>query len=204
MRAVTALPILAALCGIGACSQSVTLVEPFPAPLVEPLALDVAVHYPVEFSTFVHRETSGGRDWAINLGTSNERMFNAVFAGLFARMQQVSSVAAAPQEMPGLDAIVSVGVDAFEFALPHQSAADQYAVWIRYTLTVYDARGAELLRWSVSAYGQSGTEGLSDRESMQRAILLALRDAEAAIALGFPQQQAIRTGLLGEAASDAS
>jgi hypothetical protein len=39
---------------------------------------------------------------------------------------------------------------------------------------------------------------------MQRAILLALRDAEAAIALGFPQQQAIRTGLLGEAASDAS
>jgi hypothetical protein len=89
-------------------------------------------------------------------------------------------------------------VDAFEFSLPSQAATDQYAVWIRYNLEVYGADGQLIHRWPVTAYGQSGTGGLSDEEAMERAIVLAMRDAAATIAVDFARQAKIREKLLHE------
>lgn len=185
---------------ISACSGSVVVEETFPKPLVEKLPLRVAIHYPPTFTDFQHSEkTAGDRDWTIRLGTANVRMFDAVLTSLFEVTQRVSSVDSAVIEMPDLDAVISPVVDAFEFSLPSQSATDQYAVWIRYNLDVYSSDGSLVVRWPVSAYGQSGTRGLTDRESMQRAIVFALRDAEAAIAVGFANQPQIRERLLEKA-----
>ncbi len=179
------------------CSGSVTVEETFPLPVVEPLPLRVALYYPPALTEFVYSEKiSGDREWTVQLGTANARMFNAVFSGLFPVTQRVSGIDTAPQEMPGLDAVLVPAVDAFEFSSPSQSATDQYAVWIRYNLDVYDGEGQLVVRWPVSAYGQSGTSGLSGEESMERATVLALRDAAAAIAVGFANQRAIREKLL--------
>jgi len=186
-----------------ACSGSVSVAEDFPRPLVEPLPLHVAVHYPTELREYVYKEdATADRDWTVHLGSANVHMFDAVFSGVFSEMQHVSSIEAAATEMPGLELIVSPSVDAFEFSLPSQSATDQYAVWIRYNLDVYGRDGQLILRWPVAAYGQSGTGGLSDEASMERATVLALRDASAAIATGFAQQPRIRELLEGEEESD--
>jgi hypothetical protein len=185
-----------AIAGSG-CSGTVVVEDTFPAPLVEKLPLRVAVHYPASLTDFAYTEKTGSdREWTVRLGLANVRMFDAVFAGLFPEMQRVSEVSAAATEMPGHQAVVSPSVDAFEFSLPSQSSTDQYAVWIRYNLDVYDRQGSRVLRWPVSAYGQSGTGGLSDEESMERATVLALRDAAAAIAVGFARQPGIREKLL--------
>ncbi len=181
----------------GGCSGEVLVEEAFPQPLVEPIPLRVALHYPPALTEFAYsEEISGDREWTVQLGTANVRMFDAVFSSLFPVTQHVSGVEAAAQEMPALDAVIVPVIDAFEFSLPSQSATDQYAVWIRYNLDIYDPAGELVLRWPISAYGQSGTSGLSDEESMERATVLALRDAAAAIAVGFGQQAAIREKLL--------
>lgn len=190
---------------VSACSGSVVVEEAFPRPLVDKLPLRVAIHYPPNLTDFQFSEkTAGDRDWTIRLGTANVRMFDAVLTALFEVTQRVSSIDSALVEMPNLDALISPDVDAFEVSLPSQSATDQYAVWIRYNLDVYSGDGRLLVRWPVSAYGQSGTRGLTDRESMQRAIVFALRDAEAAIAVGFASQPQIRARLLEKAADDGS
>jgi hypothetical protein len=131
-------------------------------------------------------------------------MFDSVFNGLFAETRRVSGIATAAAEMPGLNAIVAPAVDAFEFSLPSQSATDQYAVWIRYNLDVYGPDGQLIVRWPITAYGQSGTGGFSDEESMERAAVLALRDAAATIATSFSRQPKIRESLLKESPQDGS
>jgi len=186
-----------------ACNGSVLVAEEFPTPLVEKVPLRVAVHYAPALREYVYKEDANAdRDWTVQLGEANVRMFDSVFAGLFSRMQRVSSVAGAVDEMPELQIIIAPTVDAFEYSLPSQSATDQYAVWIRYNLDVYGRDGQLIAHWPVAAYGQSGTGGLSDEASMERATVLALRDASATIAMGFSQQPKIRELLGKEQATD--
>ena len=203
IRIACAAAALAVLCS--ACSSDVTVRQAFPSPLVERIPLRVAVHYAPELTNYVYKEEAAkDRDWTVQLGEANVLMFDSVFGGLFSETRRVSSVGAAAAEMPGLDAVVAPTIDAFEFSLPSQSATDQYAVWIRYNLDVYAPDGQLIVRWPVSAYGQSGTGGLSNEESMARATVLALRDAAATIATGFSRQQNIRDALLKEQPRDGS
>ena len=189
---------------ISGCAASVSIEETFPAPLVEPLPLRIAVHYPPGLVDFVYRENADTeRDWTVQLGKANVRMFESVFSGLFQETHRVSDIQAAAQEMPAFDGIVSPAVDAFEFSLPSQAATDQYAVWIRYNLDVYGPDGQLIVRWPVTAYGQSGIGGFSDEESMERAIIFAMRDAAATIAVSFARQPMIRQRLLHEETTDA-
>jgi hypothetical protein len=194
---------LALLAGTG-CSGSVTVPERFPIPLVDPLPVRVAVHYSPTLTQFVFKEDAAAeRDWTIQLGAANVQMFEALFHGMFAVTQRVSSVHDAATEMPQVEAIIDPVVDTFEFSSPSQSATDQFAVWIRYNLDVYRPDGQLILRWPVAAYGQSGTGGMSDEQSMERATVLALRDAAATIAVNFAKQPKIREVLLKENQPDA-
>lgn len=187
------------LLAVAGCSESLTVEEAFPLPLIERLPLRVALYYPPALQEYVHTETSEADiDWTIRIGSANTRMFDAVFASLFIVTQQVSARELAASEMPGHDAVISPAIETMELALPSVSGNDYYAVWIRYVLDVYDRDGKLIVRWPVSAYGQSGASGQSDRQAMQRAVLLALRDAEASIAIGFDRQPVIRERLLRE------
>jgi len=62
-------------------------------------------------------------------------------------------------------------------------ASDAFAVWIRYRIEVYDSAGNSASAWTVSAYGKSQKEGLGGSRSLQRAAVLAMRDAAALILL---------------------
>lgn len=183
----------------GGCTSSVTVSGEFPPPLIEPLPLRVALYYPPELADYVYSESSeADMEWTLRLGSANVRMFDAVFRALFTSTQQVTSVATASAELPGLDAIISPSVDTLEISLPSQSRTDQYAVWIRYNLDVHAPDGQLVVRWPVSAYGQSDSGGLTGEKPMERAALLAMRDAEATIAVEFAQQPKIRETLLKE------
>lgn len=185
------------------CSGSVQVQHAFPAPLVEQLPLRVAVWYPPGLSDFTyHEEDAAQQEWTVRLGTANLRMFNAVFAALFREVVHAGSLDEARALQPPVDAILSPAVDAFELSSPALSGTDQFAVWIRYNLDVLAPDGTLIVRWPIAAYGQAGTGGMSDAESMERATVLALRDAAAAIAVGFARQPKVREVLLRESTSD--
>jgi hypothetical protein len=187
----------------GCSNEPVVIEQPFPEPVVERLPVHVALYYSPALSEYTHKEpATTERDWTVQLGHANVRMFDSVFSGMFLTTRHVTAIDAAVQEMPNLDAIVSPAVDAFELSMPGQTAKDQYAVWIRYTIDVYGPDGKLIVKWPVAAYGQSGTGGLSDEQAMKRATLLALRDAAAAIAVTFSRQPDIREKLLKQAATN--
>ena len=67
----------------------------------------------------------------------------------------------------------------FEFSVPNQSKTEAFAVWIRYRIRVFDDEGDQVANWPVSAYGKSETSSVSDAQALQRAAVLAMRDAAA-------------------------
>lgn len=163
------------------CASNVTVDEPtIPAPHIEKLPMDVALRIPEEFQHFVHEEDVLGRDkWTIDLGRANATFFEQLFRYMFDNV-----IVLGPDDDAldyQFDALVEPVIEGFEFSVPNQSKTDAFAVWIRYRMQIFDRVGTNASTWTVSAYGKSQKEGLGGSKSLQRAAVLAMRDAAALI-----------------------
>ena len=151
-----------------------------PAPRVEKIPVDVALRIPEEFNDFVHEENILGREsWSIDLGASNAAFFRQLFGYLFENLTVIGPDDDAKNYQ--FDALIEPSIDGFEFSVPNQSKTETFAVWIRYRLRIFDRAGNNASSWTVSAYGKSQKEGLSGGPALERAALLAMRDAAALI-----------------------
>jgi hypothetical protein len=187
-----ALSLLAAGCG-----SNVRLDPPtIPAPLIQTIPLHVAVRMPEEFQKFVHTdEVIGNEERTIDHGRSNAVFFEQLFGYMFDEVTVLG-----PEDDEALisyDALVEPSIDAFEFSVPSQSKTEAFAVWIRYRLRVYDDTGRIVGNWPVSAYGKSLTTMMGGDEALQRAAVLAMRDAAALVIFRFDPEKFIAT-LAGE------
>ncbi|MDH3614132.1 MAG: hypothetical protein OEU90_10730 [Gammaproteobacteria bacterium] len=170
---------------ISGCGSNVTLKAPtIPEPLLEQIPMSIGLRMPENFENFVHEEKVYGREeWSINLGRSNAAFFEQLFGHMFADVT-VLGPNDDPQLLP-LDALIEPSIDAFEFSTPDQSKTDAFAVWIRYRLRVYDREGKLVSNWPVSAYGKSLTTKMNSSDALERAAILAMRDAAALMIMKF-------------------
>jgi len=174
--------ILLALLAAG-CASNVTVETPtIPAPHIDKLPLDVAIRIPDEFHNFVHEENVLGREtWSINLGSANATFFEQLFGYMFDNV-----IILGPDDDARaytFDALIEPKIEGFEFSVPNQSKTDAFAVWIRYRMQIFDSVGNSAASWTVSAYGKSQKVGMGGKKSLQRAAVLAMRDAAALILL---------------------
>ena len=86
------------------------------------------------------------------------------------------------------DALIEPSIDAFEFSVPHQTKTDAFAVWIRYRIKVYDRYGTMVANQPINAYGKSLTTTMGGSSALQRAAVLAMRDAAALMIMKFDGQ----------------
>lgn len=171
----------AALCGCG--GSQVTLQDPsIPRPLIDQLQISVAARYPVAFESFVHEEQVVGKEkWTIDLGRSNQLLFTQLFGSMFSEFQVIDENDD-PRDLK-IDALIEPSIDAFEFSVPSQSQTDEFAVWIRYRLKIFDAEGVQVANWPIAAYGKSQASTFDGDDALRRAAVLAMRDAAALIIL---------------------
>lgn len=158
-----------------------TMREPtIPVPRMERIPVDVALRIPTEFEHYVHEEEVLGKEsWTIDLGRSNAALFEQLFGFMFD-----SVIVLGPDDDARdfqFDALVEPTIEGFEFSVPAQSKAEEFAVWIRYRMAIYDSAGTHASNYTVSAYGKSQKEGLGGSDSLRRAAILAMRDAAALI-----------------------
>lgn len=165
------------------CASNVTVETPtIPTPHIDKLPMDVAIRIPAEFNNFVHEENVLGREtWSINLGSANATFFEQLFGYMFENVIVLGPDDDARQFT--FDALVEPKIEGFEFSVPNQSKTDAFAVWIRYRMQIFDSVGNSAASWTVSAYGKSQKEGMGGSKSLQRAAVLAMRDAAALILL---------------------
>lgn len=192
---------LAALLLAG-CGSNVRLDPPtIPVPLIDKIPMSVAVRMPAQFENFVHEEQVLGREeWSIDLGRSNAKFFTQLFGYMFDQVTIIGETDAVP--VSGIDALIEPTIDAFEFSVPNQTKTDAFSVWIRYRIKVYDRDGELVANWPVSAYGKSLTTAMGGSDALQRAAVLALRDAAALLIIKFDDQVLVSS--LGDAEEKAA
>jgi len=173
---------------VAACGTSVRLDPPtIPAPNINRIPVSVAVRLPENFENFVHEETVLGREeWTIDLGSSNAVFFKQLLGFMFHEV----IILQPGDDVTGMtfDALIEPSIDAFEFSVPHQTKTDAFAVWIRYRIKVYDRFGTMVANQPINAYGKSLAAGMSGSRALQRAAVLAMRDAAALMIMKFDGQ----------------
>lgn len=179
----------AALSGCG--GSKVMLQNPsIPKPLIDQLQLSVAARYPTAFDNFVHEEQVIGKEkWTIDLGRSNRLLFTQLFGSMFSEFQVIDDKDDA-RDLP-IDALIEPSIDAFEFSVPSQSQKDEFAVWIRYRIKIFDHEGVQVANWPIAAYGKSQATTFGGDEALRRAAVLAMRDAAALIILQMDKSTGI-------------
>lgn len=193
------------LIALAGCGSTTTMVEPtIPPPLTEKIPVNVALRIPEEFNSFVHEEAILGRDsWTIDLGRSNAVFFTQLFGYLFNNLTILGPDDDARDFQ--FDALIEPSIDGFEFSVPTQSKTEAFAVWIRYRLRVFDRAGNNASNWTVSAYGKSLKQGLNSSDALQRAAVLAMRDAAALMIMQMDKAtgiSALANGALAPGAAD--
>lgn len=173
----------AAIILTGCGGSAVQLHNPtIPEPLIDQLPLRVAARYPDVFDNFVHEEQVIGKEkWSIDLGQANRLLFTQLFGSMFSEFTVIDA-----DTDPGdlaIDALIEPSIDAFEFSVPRQSQTDDFAVWIRYRIKIFDREGVQIANWPIAAYGKSLTTTFGGDAALQRAAVLAMRDAAALIIL---------------------
>ena len=175
------LTLVLALAGCG--GANVKLHDPtIPEPLIDQMPLHVAARYPEVFDHFVHEEEIIGKEsWTIDLGRSNKLLFTQLFGSMFTEFTVIEGDMDARDL--DIDALIEPSIDAFEFSVPAQSQTEDFAVWIRYRIKIFDKDGVQIANWPIAAYGKSQSSTFGSDEALRRAAVLAMRDAAALIIL---------------------
>ncbi len=170
------------------CVSSVRLDPPtIPSPNINRIPVAVAVRLPENFESYVHKEDVLGREeWKIDLGRSNAVFFTQLLAYMFDTVIMLQP--GDDLETYDFDALIEPSIDAFEFSVPNQTKTDAFAVWIRYRIKVFDRYGTMVANISISAYGKSLTTTMGGSNALQRAAVLAMRDAAALMIMKFDDQ----------------
>lgn len=178
--------------GIAGCGgANVTVHDPtIPKPLIDQLPLSVTARYPAAFDNFVHEEMVLGKEkWSIDLGRSNRILFTQLFGSMFTDFNVVEHDVDTKDLT--FDALIEPSIDAFEFSVPSQSQTDDFAVWIRYRIKIFDKDGVQIANWPIAAYGKSQSTTFGSDEALRRAAVLAMRDAAALIILQMDKETGI-------------
>jgi hypothetical protein len=189
---------LAAAACLAGCGASEVIVEStFPTPLIEPLPVSMAVIIPDELYNFIYTEDIPNQSlWTIALGDANVAMLAPLFKGMFRETRDIDSLALVAGDR-SLDGVIEPKLEKFEFDVPTGERDEFVEVWLQYQITVYEPDGGTVVQWPVSGYGKS--ELLRDPEdAVQRAAIVAMREAGATIATKFSDQPQVKEWLGGK------
>jgi hypothetical protein len=183
---------------LASCGGSEVIVEStFPRPLIEPLPVSMGIIIPDELYNFIYTEDIPDQSlWTIALGDANVAMLEPLFKGMFRETRGVESLALAASDTT-LDGVIEPKLDKFEFDVPTGERDEFVEVWLQYQITVYEPDGGTVIQWPVSGYGKS--ELIRDAEdAVQRAAIVAMREAGATISTKFSEQPQVREWLGGK------
>ena len=187
-KSLALMTLLALLAG---CGSQITIEDPtIPEPLIDKLTLKVVARYPEEFDNYSHQERTVGKEkWGINLGASNKLLFTQLFDSMFTDFEVIGhDVDARGMD---IDALIEPSIDAFDFSVPNQSQTDEFAVWIRYRIKIFDKDGVQIANWPISAYGKALATTFGSDAALRRAAVLAMRDAAALIIMQMDKSTGI-------------
>jgi hypothetical protein len=184
-------------CLVGCGSSQVIVESTFPTPLVEPLPVSMGIIIPDELYNFIHTEDIPDQSlWTIALGDANVAMLEPLFKRMFRETTDVDAVPLTGANL-SLDGVIEPKLEKFEFDVPIGERDEFVEVWMQYQINVYEPDGATVLQWAVAGYGKSELDR-DQEDAVQRAAVVAMREAGATISTKFSEQPQIKEWLEGK------
>ncbi|MFK8016670.1 MAG: hypothetical protein AB8G17_14650 [Gammaproteobacteria bacterium] len=187
---------LAALTLLSACAgtkQYIVDVEgSIPPPLVDPLPLDVAVHYSQAFGDYTtNQESLSGDTWRVAFKGLQQNYVHSMLSSAFDSVTIVDS--AKPDPAGGYDLLIVPRVENFSFLTPAESGSKFFAVSMRHMFDILAPNGNDFGPWEINSYGRSRSSfGSNVRALASEACLDAMRDLATSIVVGIPEEVANR------------
>jgi hypothetical protein len=183
-------------CLVGCGSSQVIVESTFPTPLIDPLPVRMGIIIPDELYNFIHTEDIPDQSlWTIALGDANVAMLEPLFKRMFRETMDVTAVPVASDA--SLDGVIEPKLEKFEFDVPIGERDEFVEVWMQYQINVYEPDGATVLQWAVAGYGKSELDK-DQEDAVQRAAIVAMREAGATISTKFSEQPQIKEWLEGK------
>ncbi len=169
-----------------ACSNSFVVDANFPRPLVEPLPVYGELVITDEFSNYVFVEDTETRDdLEVDLSSAQVKLFQTITSHLFSG-----------SEDSGDQLVITPALIDFQYAIPRETRAEIYEIWLKYRVQVMSKEGEAIADWLITGYGKTPTAFMKSRqESIDVATTIALRDVGSQLSIGFSRQPDIRAWL---------
>lgn len=168
---------------LAGCATHVEVAGEFPKPVIRTLPVSTTLVLEPEFRTYRFAITEP-REVSLAVGESQADMFRTVTSAMF-RMLTNAETLAPPATT---DLILLPRVEEVQIATPADTQLKIFEVWVRYRIHLYDATGNTIAEWPLAAYGKTPSRLLeSDGDALEQAAVMALRDAGAALIIGFTQ-----------------
>ena len=159
------------------CSQSIVMTTVIPDPLVAKIEnFNLAVIYDENIKNYQFENINSESEEStikIDFANSQVNLFNKILQSFFPDLIELKNESNEIQ--PNIDLYMESKLDTFELLTPTESRNDKYAVWLEYKIDIFDHKKSLLSNWSITGYGEHGTESRTP-ESLTRAVDLALRD----------------------------
>ena len=182
----TILLLVAFLMGCG--SQQVIVDGNYPKPLIKSLPLKLALVLNSDFLEHeYHYQPKEFRESKLTIksGISQGKMINTVTEAMFETLIILDKFPADSSNLD-IDLILVPRVEQMQHAVPSQTKANIFEIWVRYHFQLFTSNGESIGDWYMSAYGKTPSKFMdSKKESINEAAHLAFRDAGANFSLNF-------------------
>jgi len=155
-----------------------------PDAIVQQLPLRVGVRFDESITDFSYQEKlATGGTYSIDLDDASAEMLTSTFGDLFQEMILVPP----GEEVPPVDILIEPTLSALEFVVPSQTISNDYAIWIKYQIKVYDSTGKIQADFLIPAYGKAPKDSLvgGTKGALTQAAMRALRDASTVLLTRF-------------------
>jgi len=167
------------------CKSTLNVQGNFPTPVINQMPFSIGVVFDPQFINYQYIETGKDRsEWEISVGKAQVQLFDVVLSAMFSEVitsDKLQTISNKP-----IDLFFQPSLENFQYNVPNETKGKMFEVWLKYNLKVFDGQQQLMADWVLTAYGKTPTAFLkSDEAALNEAMVIALRDLGAGIALRF-------------------
>jgi len=167
------------------CKSTLDVEGNFPTPVINQMPFSIGVVFDPQFISYRYIETGKDRsEWEISVGKAQVQLFDVVLKAMFSEV--ITSNKLRGMTNKPIDLFFQPSLENFQYNVPNETKGKMFEVWLKYNLKVFDGQQQLMADWVLTAYGKTPTAFLkSDEAALNEAMVIALRDLGAGIALRF-------------------
>lgn len=134
----------------------------------------------------------------VALGDAQARMIRSVLPSVFENATLLDSLTMEARPA-GMDLYVVPEIKRLQYTTPKSTRTKVYEIWLQYDFVIYDRNDDVVTRWNLPCYGKTPSAMMkSQKDALQAATQMALRDCGAAFSTGFSVHPAVQRWMQGE------